>query len=135
MNPKLPSQPDWLASKPWRSSCLPQPQDCRCILQLPASFMGKSLNLSPRGCMDSTYQLNHLQNPRKYVLQIFSWIFVFCLFGCFVLFCFMVSLCSPGCSETHSVDEAGLKLRALTYIHESSVLQSRSMLHSFCYGQ
>jgi hypothetical protein len=37
-----------------------------------------------------------------------------CLF-CFVLFCFVfqnrVSLCSPGCPGTHSVDQAGLKLR------------------------
>jgi hypothetical protein len=36
---------------------------------------------------------------------------------CFVLFCFVlffrdrVSLCSPGCPETHSVDQAGLELR------------------------
>jgi hypothetical protein len=32
----------------------------------------------------------------------------------FVLFCFFcdrVSLCSPGCPGTHSVDQAGLKLR------------------------
>jgi hypothetical protein len=42
-------------------------------------------------------------------------VFVFVLF-CFVLFCFVlfhdrVSLCSPGCPGTHSVDQAGLKLR------------------------
>jgi hypothetical protein len=34
---------------------------------------------------------------------------------CFVLFCFVfrdrVSLCSPGCPGTHSVDQAGLELR------------------------
>jgi hypothetical protein len=36
---------------------------------------------------------------------------------CFVLFCFAlfyrdrVSLCNPGCSRTHSVDQAGLELR------------------------
>jgi hypothetical protein len=36
-------------------------------------------------------------------------VFFFC---CFVLF-FQdrVSLCSPGCPETHSVDQAGLELR------------------------
>ena len=43
------------------------------------------------------------------------------LFLLFVLFCFgwlawfvfsrQVSLCSPGCPGTHSVDQAGLKLR------------------------
>jgi hypothetical protein len=34
-------------------------------------------------------------------------------FTFFVLFCFggRVSLCSPGCPGTHSVDQAGLKLR------------------------
>jgi hypothetical protein len=38
----------------------------------------------------------------------------FCLFRLFV--CFFrdrVSLCSPNCPETHSVDQAGLKLRNL----------------------
>jgi hypothetical protein len=40
--------------------------------------------------------------------------FVFCF--CFVLFCFSVfqdrvSLCSPGCPGTHSVDQASLELR------------------------
>jgi hypothetical protein len=42
--------------------------------------------------------------------------FCFVLF-CFVLFCFVfqdrVSLCSPGCPGTHSVDQAGLELRNL----------------------
>jgi hypothetical protein len=35
------------------------------------------------------------------------------LFVCFVLFCFRdrVSLCSPGCPGTHSVDQVGLELR------------------------
>jgi hypothetical protein len=41
--------------------------------------------------------------------------FSVCLFVlfCFVLFCFRdrVSLCSPGCPGTHSVDQAGLELR------------------------
>ena len=34
-------------------------------------------------------------------------------FFCFVLFCFgdKVSLCSPSCLGTHSVDQAGLELR------------------------
>jgi hypothetical protein len=47
-----------------------------------------------------------------------------CLQGCFVLFCFVLfcfvfdfrdkfSLYSPGCSGTHSVDQAGLELRNL----------------------
>ena len=41
--------------------------------------------------------------------------FNFCFCFCFVLFCFVfqdrVSLCSPGCPGTHSVDQAGLELR------------------------
>jgi hypothetical protein len=43
-------------------------------------------------------------------------LFCFVLF-CFVLFCFVfqdrVSLCSPGCPGTHSVDQVGLELRNL----------------------
>jgi hypothetical protein len=37
----------------------------------------------------------------------------FCLFVCFLFFANWVSLCSPGCPGTHSVDQAGLKLRNL----------------------
>jgi hypothetical protein len=52
-------------------------------------------------------------------LYIFSFCksFLFCFCFCFVLFCFVlffrdrVFLCSPGCPGTHSVDQAGLKLR------------------------
>jgi hypothetical protein len=33
---------------------------------------------------------------------------------CFVFFLDRVSLCSPGCPGTHSVDQAGLKLRDLS---------------------
>jgi hypothetical protein len=34
---------------------------------------------------------------------------VFCLFVCFLLFRDRVSLYSPGCPRTHSVDQAGLR--------------------------
>ena len=37
--------------------------------------------------------------------------FVFCCYCCFLVFRDRVSLCSPGCPDTHSVDQAGLKLR------------------------
>jgi hypothetical protein len=42
-------------------------------------------------------------------LQLFCFLFCFVLF----LFCFQdkVSLCSPGCPGTHTVDQAGLELR------------------------
>ena len=45
---------------------------------------------------------------------LFSFFFFFCFFFSFVLF-FQdrVSLCSPGCPGTHSVDQAGLELRDL----------------------
>jgi hypothetical protein len=36
-------------------------------------------------------------------------VFLVCLFVC--LFVDRVSLCSPGCPGTHSVDQAGLRLR------------------------
>jgi hypothetical protein len=35
------------------------------------------------------------------------------LFVCFFVFRDRVSLCSPGCPGTHSVDQAGLELRNL----------------------
>jgi hypothetical protein len=35
----------------------------------------------------------------------------FCLFVCFCFFRDRVSLCSPGCLRTYSVDQAGLELR------------------------
>jgi hypothetical protein len=53
---------------------------------------------------------------------------------CFVLFCFVlffrdkVSLCSPGCPETHSVDQAGLELRNLP-ASASQVLGFKGMHH------
>jgi hypothetical protein len=36
-----------------------------------------------------------------------------CLFVCLFVFRDRVSLCSPGCPGTHSVDQAGLELRNL----------------------
>jgi hypothetical protein len=38
-------------------------------------------------------------------------VFFVCLFVFFLFFGDMVSLCSPGCPGTHSVDQAGLELR------------------------
>ena len=49
----------------------------------------------------------------SYEMPLFCFIcFVFCLFVC-LFFRDRVSLCSPGCPETHSVDQAGLELRNL----------------------
>ena len=52
------------------------------------------------------------------LLLLLFWVFVGFVLFCFVLFCFVfpdrISLCSPGCPETHSVDQAGLEL---TEIH------------------
>jgi hypothetical protein len=52
-------------------------------------------------------------------IPFFCLFFFVCFFGFFV-FCFFflvfrdrVSLCSPGCPGTHSVDQTGLKLRNL----------------------
>jgi hypothetical protein len=49
---------------------------------------------------------------------------LFCLFVCFV-FRDRVSLCSPGCLGTYSVDQAGLELRNLP-ASASQVLGSRT---------
>ena len=41
-----------------------------------------------------------------------SWVFLFCfIVYCFLFFWDRVSLCSPGCPGTHSVDQPGLELR------------------------
>jgi hypothetical protein len=54
---------------------------------------------------------------QPHLIEAFS---LFCFCFCFVLFLFLffvfrdrVFLCSPGCPGTHSVDQAGLKLRNL----------------------
>jgi hypothetical protein len=56
---------------------------------------------------------------KKNFQKLLTFLFFFCLFVCFlffwfVSFCFFrdrVSLCSPGCPGTHSVDQAGLERR------------------------
>jgi hypothetical protein len=54
---------------------------------------------------------------KEYFLVLFWGIFVFvfsfyfCLFVCLLVFQDSVSLCSPGCPGTHSIDQAGLELR------------------------
>jgi hypothetical protein len=49
--------------------------------------------------------------------MVFVVVVVVGLFVCFCLFCFvfqgMVSLCSPGCPGTHSVEQAVLEIRNL----------------------
>jgi hypothetical protein len=47
---------------------------------------------------------------RQHKLDFFLFV---CLFVCFFVFRDRVSPCSPGCSGTHFVDQAGLKLRNL----------------------
>ena len=47
---------------------------------------------------------------QKYILKYFCFIYLFCFF---FFFRDRVSLCSPGCSGTHSVDQVGLELRDL----------------------
>jgi hypothetical protein len=58
-----------------------------------------------------------LDVKNSHVLQTLVVVFLCFVLFCFVLFCFVfrdrVSLCSPGCPGTHSVDQAGLELRNL----------------------
>jgi hypothetical protein len=53
------------------------------------------------------------QEPPKpldfFVVVVFCFVFVFVF--CFLFFRDRVSLCSPGCPGTHSVDQVGLELR------------------------
>jgi hypothetical protein len=63
------------------------------------------------------YQYNFVSNDYLYPKErneLLGFVFVFVLVFCFVLFLVSqdrVSLCSPGCPGTHSVDQAGLELR------------------------
>jgi hypothetical protein len=50
--------------------------------------------------------------PASICCHLSFWCLFVCLF-CFVLFCDRVSLYSPGCPGTHSVDPSGLELRNL----------------------
>jgi hypothetical protein len=54
---------------------------------------------------------------KRILHDLFCFVLFFCLFGFVCLFvCFFrdrVSLCSPGCPGTHSVNQAGLELRNL----------------------
>jgi hypothetical protein len=66
------------------------------------------------------FQIDLPENPAIPLVPLVFCLFV-CLFVCFLLllllllllFLFLrqVSLCSPGCPGTHSVDQAGLELR------------------------
>jgi hypothetical protein len=50
-------------------------------------------------------------------LGVFVCVIFFCMYVCFVLFCFVfqdgISLCSPGYLGSHFVDQAGLELTTL----------------------
>jgi hypothetical protein len=47
----------------------------------------------------------------KLPFRVFFVLFCFCFFVCLFVFRDRVSLCSPGCPGTHSLDQAGLELR------------------------
>ena len=42
---------------------------------------------------------------------VIEYLYIICIFFCLFIFQDRVSLYSPGCSGTHSVDQAGLELR------------------------
>jgi hypothetical protein len=82
--------------------------DCEHPLLMPGSGIA-----SQETAISGSFQQN--------LAGIYNGVWVWCyFFVCFVLFCFVlfffrdrVSLCSPGCPGTHSVDQAGLELRNL----------------------
>jgi hypothetical protein len=55
--------------------------------------------------------LANYMHSRESLIIIFFLFFVYFLFFVFFVFRDRVSLCSPGCPVTHSVDQAGLELR------------------------
>jgi hypothetical protein len=74
------------------------------------------LSNQKRNCISIiSYILNPITKLLKYmtiILTIKPPDIIFCLFVWFLVFRDRVSLCSPGCPGTHSVDQAGLKLRS-----------------------
>jgi hypothetical protein len=58
-------------------------------------------------CLVNTFPFLHI----PFLIPCFGFVCLFCF--CFLFFFFpdRVSLCSSGCPGTHSVDQAGLKLR------------------------
>jgi hypothetical protein len=85
---------------------LREPQNPRLTEQIPLS-LGPHVFICTQGYLPCL-ELHAL------ISFLLDFLFCFVLF-CFVLFCFVfrdrVSLCSPGCPGTHSVDQAGLELR------------------------
>jgi hypothetical protein len=73
---------------------------CVCVCVCVSVCVGTS---PPQSHTEYTYHL-----PRKD-----HYFFVFCCFV-FLVFRDRVSLCSPGCPGTHSVDKAGLELKKFT---------------------
>jgi hypothetical protein len=56
-------------------------------------------------------QVDCLEFTKTQMTGLTQEIFLFSFVVVFVLFWRQVSLCIPGCPETHSVDQAGFKLR------------------------
>jgi hypothetical protein len=54
--------------------------------------------------------MSHFAHPRI-AFFLFCFVFVVVVFWFVCLFRDRVSLCSPGCPGTHSIDQAGLELR------------------------
>ena len=81
--------------------------------------------VSPRTVRDIHRESQSGETQKKKTLKILgsffgSYVFIFRILGVFCLFvCLIdffresVSLCNPGCPGTHSVDQAGFKLRNL----------------------
>ena len=85
---------------------------------LPDSGQGHQIHIQSVFCLNNTFFLREaepsfpspkcLSPPDLFFVCLFFLFFVF--FG-FAFFGDRVSLCSPGCPGTHSVDQAGLELR------------------------
>ena len=67
-----------------------------------------------KSCLSIPCDTTYLQNGNKVKKHIsFLYCNYFILFIYFLVFRDRVSLCSPGCPGTHSIDQAGLELRNL----------------------
>ena len=76
-------------------------------------------------------QHHQQQNGSAPLLWCYWWWWCVCLFVCLFVFQDRIFLCSPGCSRTHSVEQAGLKLSDPP-ISASLVLCTTTRLLSHC---
>jgi hypothetical protein len=71
-----------------------------------------SQGYTEKSCLKKTRKKKRVERISLVVVYfVYKRTYVVTFFVCFCFFQDRVSLCSPGCPGTHSIDQAGLKLR------------------------